>query len=311
MRKFYKITDLDGGNPYSIPQTEYSESPISIASRLAMAPVIAQHGSFDLHGDLRSPLEEAKAQFRFLLSADCARDLQPMIDELLTGVYGTRSELGKRKLWRWEEGDQSNRRWAFARPTARPLIGDRTLVISRHLEASVEMVLNDPVFYQAVSQGWLSANGYTPLERLVNGEPTAPDNWFASFTVTTSPYDFTLENIGDFETRRVIFRLEALASNGWTNPAINNFTNGYNFSTPTDGVNTSYRLNFNAAPGLGRAQLSVNGGSSWADDTLNLVLPAGQAVLMELAPGENNLRITSGGTPNFLLMAHYAHAFKD
>lgn len=311
MRKFFRISDLDGLGAYYIPQQEYEESPIEIASRISIAPVIADDGGFDLHGDVRSPTEEGHARFKFALVADCPRNLQPLITALLTGVYGRTREKGKRKLWRWEEGDQSDIRWTFARPTARPLVGDRTLLTSRHVEASLDLVLPDPLFYQAVQYPWLNTHGYNPLERLANGEPTAPDNWFASFAITTSPYDFTLENLGDHETRRVIFRLEALASNGWTNPAINNFTNGYSFSSTTDGATTNSRLSFNGAPGLGRAQLSTNGGSSWIDDTLNLALPAGQAVMMELAPGVNSLRIASGGTPNYRLLVRWLHAWRD
>lgn len=309
MRRFYRLTNLDNTGGYRLPRSEYAET-LEVPSRTAMLAGIGEDGSFDVHGDLQSPLGEGSAKLGFTLIADCAANLQAQIDELLVGVYGATRDVGKRKLWRWEEGDRSARRWTFARPAARPSI-PRDPLNERHVAVSANLLLPEPLFYDALTQKWLTDNGYIPLERDPSGEPTDPDNWFASFTVVTSPRTFSIENIGNVESRRVIFRLESLAVNGFTDPTITNSTTGQSFSTTRDGTTALHVLSFNAAPGLGRVQLSVNSGVTWVDDTLLLSLPAGQPVMMELAPGVNQFSIASGGTPNYRLLVLWLHGFRD
>lgn len=182
-----------------------------------------------------------------------------------------------------------------------------------HLPVSVDLVLPDPLFYDPITAAWLAANGYTAqaVSSALVGEPIDPDLDFARFNITTSPFAFTLKNDGPLETRRVIFRLESQAVGGFTNPQIANATTVQSFSSTTDGATATTVLSINAQAGLGRARVSANGGSSWVDDSLNLLLGQSQAVLMELAPGDNVFSITSGGTPNYRLLCHWMHAHRD
>lgn len=310
MRKFYRLTDLDGGNAYMIPSDNYVEGPLGLSSRIAMMPSIGADGSFDLHGNLQAPLEDARAAFQFSLVADCPTDLQSMIDSMLVAVYGTTRSRGKRKLWRWDEGLQTNRRWAFARPTGHPQLS-RSFLNVRHADVSLELALPEPLFYEPINSRWLTDRGYTPVQIAAPGEPITPDTWFASFVISSSPAAFSLINTGNKESLRMVFRIESLGANGYANIGISNSTTGRSFSSTATGANSSHRSSFNTSPGLGRSQKSTDGGNTWVNDNSSLNIPSSQGAMMELAPGVNNFQITCTGTPNYRLLCWWLSASRD
>lgn len=310
MRKFYRLTDLNNGNAYMLPESNYLEAPIGMSPRNSLMPAIGADGAFDLHGSLQSPLADARAAMQFALVSDCPSDLQSRINDLLVGVYGSTRSVGKRKLWRWDEGIQTNRRWTYARPSVHPQL-PRGFLNVRHAEVSVEFALPEPMFYEPITSRWLLDRGYTPVQIVSPGEPILPDTWFASFVIASSPAAFTIVNTGNKESLRMVFRVESLGANGYSALVISNSTTGKSFSSSASGANSSHVSSFNTAPGLGRSQKSVDGGASWTNDNAALSIPSAQAVMMELAPGSNNFQITCGGTPNYRLLVWHLSAWRD
>lgn len=145
----------------------------------------------------------------------------------------------------------------------------------------------------------------------VVGEPVAPNLLFAVYDITQTPFEFNLYNKGVLETRRVVFRFASQGANGFTNPKIENLTTGQEFESTTDGADADDVLSVNCSPGLGRARKSTDGGATWTDDTPNLSIGATQAVVCELAPGDNRMRYTDGAVPNLKLYVWWLHAYED
>lgn len=309
-RLFYQLTDLDGTNAYTIPRTDYSEK-FSTPHRLAMPNPIGADGAFDLHGDNRAPMDKASADLQFTLISNTYAGVQTLIDNLMAGVEGGTRGKGRRKLWRQEQADSTLPRWTYAKARARPDVERPGQILVA--KANVGLELPEPYFYGPLTSTWLTANGYAneTLGASVVGEPIAPDYTFAVFTITSSPYTFSLINSGNLECHRCIFRLASQVVNGFTDPLIENLTNGQGFSSTTDGATAATVLSVNSAPGLGRARLSADGGTTWADDTPALTLGSLQAVLMELQPGTNSFRYTDGGTPNLKLYVWWLHSWRD
>lgn len=309
MRRFYRLTDVDDAHSYYLPKGNCAEE-LSIKNRTSLVDAVGEDGAFDLHGLLRSPLEKGEAALKFSLVAGCPSDLNSAVEDLFDGVYGGSRVTGLRKLWRCEDLTQEERRWSLARLQARPTM-PRGVVNVRHLEVGINFALPDPYFYSGLTARWLAANGYTVAERLSPGEPIDPYYQFAQFDITTNPFNFSIINEGTVETRHCVFRLESLSGSGFNNPTISNVTTGLSFSSTTDGASASHVLSVNSSIGLGRAQLSVDGGGSWADDTPNLVVPTLQARLMALQPGVNSFQYTEAATPNMRLLVWFLPAFWD
>jgi len=315
VRRFYRVTDPDGLNEWLIPDLDLRER-FSTPFRASLSTAPGSDGAYDLHGSQRSPVGVGKARLDALLEASDPADpltMQTVIDAAHAGVAGSSRSVGLRKLWRREDVDNSAVRWSYARPQGR-LEVRRNLEHVTHVPVRFEFELPDPVFYEALTQAWLVANSYTAelVSAATVGEPVDPDLWFAAFNIiVTSPFAFTIKNIGPLETRRVIFRLQSNVVNGFTNPSISNTTTGQSFSTTTDGPTATSVLSVNASPGLGRARTSGDGGLAWTDDTVNLQLGSTQAVIMELAPGDNVFSISSDGTPDYDLLVWWAHGNRD
>jgi hypothetical protein len=311
LRLFYQLTDLDGTNAYAIPRNGYSEKLVT-PHRLAMLNPIGADGAYDLHGDRRAPSDRSSADLEFEFEAASFAALQTSIDALMAAVEGGTRDKGRRKLWRAEGATAP--RWTYAKARATPDIErpPEQVVIAK---ANVGLELPEPYFYDPLTSAWLTGIGHTPTDFTstpgIVGEPIAPDYVFDTFTITSSPFTFSLINSGDLECHRCIFRLASQGTAGFTNPLIENLTNGQSFSSTTDGATANSVLSVNSAPGLGRAQLSADAGATWVDDTPALLLGATQAVLMELQPGTNSFRYTDGGTPNLKLYIAWYHSYRD
>lgn len=307
-RAVYRLTDLDGSNAWSTPVIhEEMTRPL----RAAVQGIVGADGGFDLHGLRRAPMDPGRAAVEIILNGSTQAALQTAIDAARAGILGNRIDRGLRKYWRWETADGSAGRWTYARPvevTDAPK--DRGSLLVQRMRA--EFLLPEPVFYQSLAQADYDALSLTneaissALFPTGTGALLNPDYRFAKFTVTASPTTFTLTNNGSVETRRIVFYLVAQASNGWTNPAIENTTTGQKINITDSSPTTSTRLCINCASGLGAMDKSTDGGSAWTDATVSLDLGSvTQAVLMELWPGANSFSVTSGGTPNFLVYAQW------
>jgi hypothetical protein len=312
VRRFWKLTDLDDLNPWEIPTLEREED-LGVPYRLALQEALGADGAFDLHGVGRPPMAVGEARIGFALYADSVADFDALYRAMLLAACGAARVDGLRKLWRYDPFTGGDQRWSYARLAARPPL-QRNRENAIHLPVSLDFRLPDPHFFAPLTAEWLTAHSYTAeaLAAAVVGEPIAPDYTFAVFTITSAAppdgYAFNLINDGDLESQRVVFRFASQAVNGFTNPKIENLTTGAQFQVTGTGATANHVLSVNAAPGLGRARLSTDGGYSWADETPNLALGATQAVLMELQPGTNSMRYTDAGTPNLKLYVWLLHS---
>lgn len=311
MRKFYQLTDKDGANRRAIPRTNEREV-LTTPFKTGLVTAIGSDGRYDVHGDSKAPMDAGRARLEFDIVRSCTREAQVAVDRMLAAMEGSTRQRGIRKLYRWEETNGINRRWSLARLTARPPL-PRDWLTGRHLTMRADFLLPDPKFYESLRAKYLTDLGFTATTLIdaVVPEDIAPDFVFREIDISASPTVFTLTNRGDLVSQHVIFRLRSDAAPGFTNPAIANATTGQSFSSPTDGSTAATILSFWAAPGLGKVQLSLDSGGTWTDDTVNLSLGADQAVLMELAPGDNVFSYTDGGAPNATLFAWYLHAFRE
>ena len=315
MRTFYRLTDRDETNEWSIPRTGYDET-LKIGLRSIVTPGIGQDGGYDLHGIRRSPKDPGSARIVFdMFSTNNEITVQQAVTlAMLQAFDGRNRDTALRKAWRRELITSEDERFTWARLTGRPIIA-----LQRghaYANVAVDLILPDPTFYEAITSQWLTDNSFNPVEVVAAniGEPIEPYVVFehvGGAAITTTPKTFTLNNNGDTESRWVIFRLESKSATGFTNPKIENLTTGEEWSSTRDGVSASDVLSVNAAPGLGRARYSINNGAVFVDDTNLLSLGVTQAVLMELAPGVNDMRYTDGATPNLDLKVFWYHAYRD
>lgn len=310
MRAFSQITDLDGGNAYTIPTLDRREQPIR-PFRPVLTELPGADGAFDQYGSDRAPLGQGQADISFLLDAATPAALQTAINDAINGAMGATRQDGLRKLWRAEESDGSAPRWTHARLAE---MGDPPADVDHivHTPLRLMFLLPDPLFYDGLTTAWLIANGYIAetLASPVIGEPVDPYYTFAKFSIAETPFNFTITNAGDMPARHIIFRFVAQGVNGFTDPAVVNETNAMSFSHTQDGAAAGNVLSVNASPGLGRARYAASAPPS-ADVTAGLALGATQGVLMELEPGANAMRYDDGGTPDLDLYVWWLHAYRD
>lgn len=119
----------------------------------------------------------------------------------------------------------------------------------------------------------------------------------AVWSVTSSPFTFTLSNPGHRRIKPVI-RIESQAVDGWTNPKLENLTTGQEVSLAATGSTNQHIWQVHAADQAHGSRLSDDGGSSWSNVWPSTALNTTQGRVMELARGANQLRFTSDGTVN-------------
>lgn len=312
MRKWWRITDLNNENPWTIPKFDYSEDGISYQFRNILRASPNRDGSLDMFGDRRGLRTEARASLAFTLVSSCAADLKDEIASMLAAFEGDSVSKGLRKLWRWEDPSGLGRRFAFGRLRERPKMP--TQFSQRTLPVNVDLVMPDPLLYSPLSALGLVAAGYVAedIPLAIVGEPINPELTFAKFAaVTTSPKALTIVNEGDQISTFLIFRFESISADGFSNIVITNNTTGEALSTPRDAASANDIWQVNARPGLARAQYSTDLGATFVDDTRSLSLGTLQGLPMSLAPGSNSISITCAGTPNYDLFVWWRHAWRD
>jgi hypothetical protein len=320
MRRFWKITDLDGSHPWDVPKFNYTEE-LTTAFRNQLVTAGRKTGAFDAYGTQRVPWDVSHAPLSFTLIGEPC-DLESMVMDMLLATEGSTADKGLRKVWRKDDFNQSGQRFTWGKLAARPQM-KKDPVMYRHVNVILEFLFNDPTFYAPLTAKWLSDNGYTPAAIATNltGEPIDPDLTFAQFSVlAATPLTITIKNTGDIESRYIIFRMDSATNNTpWA--TFNNTTSGYQFTarpTPPAASPTNPIVSINASPGVGRMQVGNNGGLTWEDQTPKLTLPVDQADIMVLVPGTNQITITPGasgvGGPNneaFSLLVWWCSAWRD
>lgn len=181
---------------------------------------------------------------------------------------------------------------------------------------SIEWQVYNPLLYRPLNSGYISNLGYTPVVVADNvfGE-SGDERVFASFPVTASPTTFTITNEGHFRTSNIIIRIESLAANGYSNIRVINNTTEQFVQFARTGSTSSHVLQAKCSLGPHRVRESTNGGASfvsspssgniWLDTTISDL----QVPLMELIPGDNEIVVTTGGTPNCRVMFLWLPAY--
>ncbi|MGE0688459.1 MAG: hypothetical protein AB7P33_17075 [Dehalococcoidia bacterium] len=198
------------------------------------------------------------------------------LDDLMSDLWS----MGLCKIYTIDSAGA--RRWAYGRMQSMPTIswrgGD---VLSKGL--ALDFLRLSP---------WLGTTAITHTE-----------------TVTSSPDTFTVNNPGNLPATIVEIRLRANANPGFTNPKIENLTAVntpfgsvlYTFETARDGAssNDEVRLFTGSPAEAASVKRSTDNGSSYADDFAQLVIGTAHRVLaFALAPGDNSIKATIGGTAN-------------
>lgn len=120
-----------------------------------------------------------------------------------------------------------------------------------------------------------------------------------SQAIDATPKTFTITNPGNLPTTFVVFRLRSNGASGYTNPTIENTTNGYAFQVARTAVDGNEEERVNSETNL--VERSTDDGSTYAADYSKLTRGNAQVAIMRLEPGDNTFSVTDGGTPDWSL----------
>lgn len=257
-----RIVSLDGGTTINLP-TDLYEFQDSGGLRSAELTVWGTDHAYDLLRNAPSPREVAKASVRVGVGLATPTLSDAFIDQLRSTL------LAMGPFYLQTVGADGSRRQARCRLAQMP---DMLISYERSITtlASLEM------------------------RRFTDWMATTPTTW--SQPITATPTSWTVNNPGALPVQDVVIRLRANASNFFTNPVLENLTNGYRFSSARDGVNANSELMLDTK----RAYVgwSTNDGGSYADDIAQVIFSATQFPLsFRLDAGDNTLRYTNTGTP--------------
>lgn len=116
-------------------------------------------------------------------------------------------------------------------------------------------------------------------------------------TVNMSPESWTVNNPGTASVLEgLTIRIRSNGASGAVNPTLTNLTNGYSLSfARTLNANGEIRIRGDNQT----VEYSDDDGASYVDDWQNATMGDEQDILFALEPGDNTLRATASGTPNF------------
>ena len=160
MRAAYRTTDLDDSGAWTIPSVR--EYLLSTPYRVAMLSPVGADGAYDLHGDNRAPMGLGTARVKALVSGANAAALQTALDNLYAGCGMTTRSLGRKKLWTREASGSTLSRWTYARVAARVSLSWQPGKLLWN-ETDIDFLLEDPRFYDALTEARLTALGLTPV----------------------------------------------------------------------------------------------------------------------------------------------------
>lgn len=272
-----KFTSIDGLTSYTFPQYSYEWD-----SQQAFRPTAAYAVGADYPHDYMGANHWAKAagqetvRFSIVGSAD-ASALDTDIDTML-GAFG---QIGLGKLYTL--GADASRRWCYAKLSSRPVANVR-----------VQEWMRQPVSLSFTRlSDWLASS-------LTTG----------TVTLNSSPKTFTITNPGNETVKGAAALLLTLRSggvSGFTNPRLENLTTGHRIDITRTAANSSARSKVDCEKEA--VTYSTDGGSSYSNDYSNVTLPVAQIALFALAPGDNSIRYTDGGSPNAYLDYEFYPAY--
>lgn len=293
---------------WHIPRANRQEE-FSFNWREASFQSMRGHGSHSSWGTSPAPAQDLVHEIPFTFRACDESEYESIIHNMARAIGS-----GTKRLWFTSLQGNIPRRFA----DAYALSVEETAAAWRYDVASVRLSfkLNDPYLYRPLNAAYLTSEGYTPETVAANvfGE-SWEERIFASFPVTASPTDIEIDNIGHIATQRLVIRVVPLAASGAVNPKIENLTTEQ-YIKYLGTLTTGHVLQANCAIGPNGVRLSTDSGASLVDlnypDTNvypDIEIDDLQGVLMELAPGVNDIRITADGTPNFKVMFLWLPAY--
>jgi hypothetical protein len=181
---------------------------------------------------------------------------------------------------------------------------------------SIEWQVYNPILYRPLNSGYISGLGYTPISVAdADFGESGDERVFASFTVNSSPTNFTITNEGHFRTSNIIIRIESLAAGGYDSIRVENTTTEQWVQFARAAAGSSSVIQAKCSLGPHRVRESTDGGASfvdspssgniWTDTTISDT----QVPLMELIPGDNEIVVTSSGSPNCRVMFLWLPAY--
>lgn len=234
-------------------------------------PIIGADYGFDHLGITKGIKGYGTERVRMSIYSKCdVGDIDTEFDNLKSKLY--RAGLGKG----FSQSYSGNRRWAKMRLSEMPFYA--------------VMAIDQPS-----SAKLLGATAIFKRESDWYGEDAIIDNHLCTAVTQT----YTVNNPGNAVADNLSIVLQPLTAAGYTNPVVENLTNLDKFSTNRDSTATTSRVKLDPTiPFVGN---STTSGASYTDDFANYILPAitQRPLTFHLEPGDNSIRVTSIGVPNF------------
>lgn len=275
-RRIEKFENLSGSVSVALPLFEL-EWESAQALRAPQAQPLGTSYSYDLLAGNPALFGAGAERVRCLLYESAGPStVDSSLDTLMAGVW----KIGVGKLFTIDSG--GTRRWAYARVQSMPALtwraGD---ILSKGV--ALDLLRLSP---------WLGTTAITSTR-----------------TVTTATDTYTVSNSGNLPATIIEVRFRSNSAAGFTNPKIENLTSVqtpfgsvlYTFESARDAVssNGEVRLYTGSPVEAPSVKYSNDNGSTYADDFAQITLPTVHRVLaFALAPGNNSLKATIGGTPN-------------
>lgn len=275
-RMLEKFENIAGSVTVDFPSAEFeqeSESPL----RVPVASLLGAHHGLDLLGGNPGLFDFGSERLRAVVHETAGpATVDTKVDELTSEVWG----IGLGKIFTIDSAGA--RRWAYARVRSIPRLTWRA----------------GDIFQKGVALDFVRLSPWLGTTQITD-----------THTITASPTTYTVSNPGNLPATFVVIRLRANTAGGFTNPKVENTTTVqtpfgsvlYTFETARDSAssNSEVRLSTGTPVDDAAAEYSNDNGGSYADDFAQIVIPTAHRVLgFALAPGNNSIRVTVGGTPN-------------
>lgn len=277
LRYAEKAVSLDGAVTVTFPLMMYLwQSSGPLRSAYTRAP--GNNYGFDHFRNAISPRDIARETIAFMVGEDDIQDTIDQIDE----IKGAMLNMGA--FWLTSLGQDGTRRKARCRLNSMP---DVQVSYKRSITAPVVIEMDR-------MSDWYGETLVTPDVEVV----------------TSSPDTFTITNPGNIPVDLVEIRLRSNGATGFTNPHLENLTNGYELRSTRDAASANSELKLDTS--IPSILWSTDDGGTYADDWALYVQPTLQLPLsFRLDPGPNSIRYTDAGTPNVNISFSFYAAFAN
>lgn len=262
-RRYLKeFRDLNNLHTYVFPEMEYEYDEVPELESPHQNILGGQYG-VDLLGFAPSLLGPRIATVRYVLDGEDEDDFDTKLETMLSKLR----LINKGRLF------TNKGHWAYARMITAP---STSYTKGEHL--------------------WMPA---TPAFRLDTDWMAADEHTEGPFLINQISQDITVNNPGSVRTSVMRIMIEANTAAGFANPNIINLLNGYNVGTNRDSQSTNSKIRiYTGKPSMEYSNTVV---PVYAADYGNRILGPNQALWFVLEPGNNLIRITTSGTPNWNL----------